>query len=80
MGIPMDDIHTPTVAAGPTSAPSGSDGDVSALSLSGLFNEKERLEAELKALSRVLESVSTSGCLNHGFDSMYATRTIYILY
>lgn len=57
MGIPMDDIHTPTVASGPTSAPGRNGRELSSLSLNELFEEKTRLEAELKALSSVLDSV-----------------------
>ena len=68
MGIPMDDIHSPTVASGLTSTSGGSDRDMSTLPLSGLFDEKERLEAELKALSRVLESVSISERPDHSFS------------
>ncbi|PGH28765.1 26S proteasome non-ATPase regulatory subunit 9 [[Emmonsia] crescens] len=56
MGIPMDDIHTPTVASGPTSAPGRNGRELSSLSLNELFEEKTRLEAELKALSSVLDS------------------------
>ena len=77
MGIPMDDIPTPTVASGPASGPSG-DRDVCALPLSGLFDEKDRLEAELKALSRVLESVSyiqmTGVSMNANIFMCYADR------
>ncbi|KAL8836617.1 MAG: hypothetical protein Q9170_002840 [Blastenia crenularia] len=54
----MDDIHTPTVASGPTStyAPhdAKSNGQVSLLDL---IAAKSRLEEELKALSGVLDSV-----------------------
>ncbi|KKZ63234.1 hypothetical protein EMCG_02439 [[Emmonsia] crescens] len=56
MGIPMDDIHAPTVASGPTSAPGRNGRELSSLSLNELFEEKTRLEAELKALSSVLDS------------------------
>ncbi|OAX78637.1 hypothetical protein ACJ72_07052 [Emergomyces africanus] len=56
MGIPMDDIHAPTVASGPTSAPETNGRELSSLSLNELFEEKTRLEAELKALSSVLDS------------------------
>ncbi|KAK2808881.1 hypothetical protein FQN50_004357 [Emmonsiellopsis sp. PD_5] len=57
MGIPMDDnIHAPTVPSGPTSAPAINGRDVSSLSLNELFEEKTRLEAELKVLSDVLDS------------------------
>jgi len=59
MGIPMDDdIHAPTVASGPSSG--GAPRDVSKLSMSDLMQEKERIEAELSALSSVLNSVSYS--------------------
>lgn len=57
MGIPMDDIHAPTVASGPTSG--GAPRDLSKLSMVDLMQEKERIEAELSALSSVLGSVST---------------------
>ena len=52
----MDDIHTPTVPAGPTSAQAEAQ-DFSKLSLTELIREKERLEAELQALIGILESV-----------------------
>lgn len=59
MGIPMDDnIHAPTVPSGPASA-RGAGRDLSKAGLPELFNEKERLEAELKILGDVLKSVST---------------------
>ncbi|KAL9030860.1 MAG: hypothetical protein Q9196_001059 [Gyalolechia fulgens] len=57
MGLPMDDIHTHTVASGPTSArtlySTKTDGDVSLLDL---IAEKAELEEELKALGGVLDS------------------------
>lgn len=57
MGIPMDDdIHAPTVASGPTSG--GAPRDLGKLSMVELMQEKERIEAELSALSSVLDSVS----------------------
>ncbi|KLJ09970.1 hypothetical protein EMPG_14621 [Blastomyces silverae] len=56
MGIPMDDIHTPTVGSGPTSAPARNGRELSSLSLNELSDEKARLEAELKELSGVLDS------------------------
>ena len=58
MGIPMDNIHAPSVASGPTAANGVRDLDLSKLTLPGLIEEKERLESELKALGSVLESVS----------------------
>ncbi|KAL2002803.1 hypothetical protein VTN02DRAFT_5905 [Thermoascus thermophilus] len=56
MGNPMDDnIHAPTVPSGPTTGRSATR-DLSKLSLNGLREEKERIEAELSALSSVLSS------------------------
>jgi 26S proteasome non-ATPase regulatory subunit 9 len=57
MGIPMDDnIHAPTVPSGPTTLGTGFK-DLSKLSMVELISEKERIEAELSALSSVLTSV-----------------------
>ncbi|EFE37904.1 26S proteasome non-ATPase regulatory subunit Nas2, putative [Trichophyton verrucosum HKI 0517] len=60
MGIPMDDIHTPTVPAGPVSGAGSTSTDLSKAGLTQLFDDKEKLEAELKILSDVLVS--------HGVD------------
>ncbi|EGD84915.1 hypothetical protein H112_08635 [Trichophyton rubrum D6] len=60
MGIPMNDIHTPTVPAGPVSGAGSTSTDLSKAGLTQLFDEKEKLEAELKILSDVLVS--------HGVD------------
>jgi 26S proteasome non-ATPase regulatory subunit 9 len=55
----MDDIHSPSIAgaraaqSAPSSAPTGS----STEALFELMNEKDRVEAELKALGSVLDSV-----------------------
>ncbi|EPS33171.1 hypothetical protein PDE_08133 [Penicillium oxalicum 114-2] len=55
MGILMDDnIHAPTVASGPTSG--AAPRDFSKLTMPELMQEKERIEAELMALSSVLSS------------------------
>lgn len=58
MGLPMDDIHTPTVLSGPASSHASNgtkkDGEPTLLDL---IAEKARLEEELKALSGVLDSV-----------------------
>ncbi|KAH1800004.1 hypothetical protein LV155_003756 [Aspergillus fumigatus] len=55
MGIPMNDnIHAPTVPSGPTSG--GVTRDLSKLTMVDLMQEKERIEAELSALSAVLTS------------------------
>ena len=58
MGLPMDDIHTPTVPSGPASIhTSGSGNNSGPNSLQDLILEKTRAEEELKALSSVLDSV-----------------------
>lgn len=57
MGLRMDDIHAPTVAAGPTSAGYSNGVPKEQLSLQELIAEKDRLEEELKALGQVLDSV-----------------------
>ncbi|KAI4267781.1 MAG: hypothetical protein LQ337_008186 [Flavoplaca oasis] len=57
MGLPMDDIHTPTIPSGPASThTSGSENHPGATSLQDLIAEKTRTEEELKALSGVLDS------------------------
>ena len=55
----MDDIHAPTVSSGPTS--SGYSNGKEQLTLQELMAEKDRVEAELKALGQVLDSVRKSG-------------------
>lgn len=61
MGLPMDNIHTPTVASGPNSArTSHSTKSNSDVSLLDLIAEKAGVEEELKALSGVLDSVRPS--------------------
>lgn len=60
----MDDIHTPTVASGPTSGPGPANGvEKDKLSLMDLINEKTRVEEELSALGSVLDSVCYSSGL-----------------
>jgi 26S proteasome non-ATPase regulatory subunit 9 len=54
----MDDLHTPTVASGPTSGGYSNGVSKEQLSLQELIAERDRLEAELKALGQVLDSVS----------------------
>ncbi|KAI1107527.1 hypothetical protein F4804DRAFT_329259 [Jackrogersella minutella] len=51
----MDNIHAPTVLAGPSSRPL-TNGSAKHLSFAELQIKKENLEAELKALSSVLDS------------------------
>ena len=58
MGLPMDDIHTPTVPSGPTTGQKAANGvDKDKLSLLDLMAEKTRVEDELTALGSVLDSV-----------------------
>lgn len=54
----MDDLHTPTVASGPTTGGYSNGVSKEQLSLQELIAEKDRVEAELKALGQVLDSVS----------------------
>jgi hypothetical protein len=60
LGIRMVDLHTPTVASGPTSGGYSNGVPKDQLSLQELIAEKDRLETELKALGQVLDSVSIS--------------------
>jgi 26S proteasome non-ATPase regulatory subunit 9 len=52
----MDDIHAPTVSSGPTSGGYTNGVPKAQLSLQELMAEKDRVEAELKALGQVLDS------------------------
>jgi hypothetical protein len=58
MGLPMNNLHAPTVPSGPTSGPQGDRSTLDRLSLMELISRKDNLEAELKALGSVLDSVS----------------------
>ena len=63
MGLHMDDIHTPSVSAGPTSGGGSSKIDEDReLPLMELISEKQRVEEELSTLGSVLDSV---GPQNH---------------
>jgi 26S proteasome regulatory subunit N4 len=53
----MDNIHAPTVPSGPSSR-QAVNGNATQLSFAELSARKENMEAELKALSGVLDSVS----------------------
>lgn len=57
MGLRMDDLHAPTVASGPTSSRSTTNGTERQQSLQELIAQKENIEAELSALGSVLDSV-----------------------
>jgi 26S proteasome non-ATPase regulatory subunit 9 len=60
MGLPlkMENLHAPTVPSGPTSGPQTNGTSTSGLSLAQLQVKKDNLEAEIRALSGVLDSVS----------------------
>lgn len=62
----MDNLHAPTVPSGPTSA-RVANGNAAQLSIAELQRKKDSIEAELRALGGVLESVraaltSRAGC------------------
>lgn len=59
MGLPlrMNNLHAPTVPSGQTSSHT-SNGDAGQLSFKELERRKDDIEAELKALGSVLDSVS----------------------
>jgi len=69
----MDDIHAPTIASGPTSQPT-TNGTSKKQTLQELSAQKENLEAELSALSSVLDSVS-SCCNKEYFVRTSLTRS-----
>lgn len=52
----MNNLHAPTVPSGPTSAPTAN-GTSSHLSFAELQQKKDNVEAELKALGGVLDTV-----------------------
>lgn len=52
----MENLHAPTVISGPTSAPTAN-GNAGHLSFAELQRKKDDVEAELKALGSVLDSV-----------------------
>lgn len=58
MGLPlrMNNLHAPTVPSGPTTART-TNGGAAHLTFAELQRKKENMEAELKALSSVLDSV-----------------------
>jgi hypothetical protein len=53
----MDNLHAPTVPSGPTSAPLTNGTNTNRLSLAQLQTKKDNIEAEIRALSNVLDSV-----------------------
>lgn len=57
MGLNMNNIHNPSVPSGPTTSPGTSEAvEQDKMSLMDLISKKERVEAELSALSSVLDS------------------------
>ena len=62
MGLPMRDVHSPTVTSGPTSNGVSQDGVKEGASLTELIAQKDSIEAELSALGSVLDSVSVQIC------------------
>lgn len=54
----MDDIHTPTVASGPTTGVTAKLSIDDKLSLMDMMDQKSRVQEELTALGSVLDSVS----------------------
>jgi hypothetical protein len=59
MGMPakMENLHAPTVPSGPSSGPTMNGAQTNGLSFSQLQAKKDDLEAEIRALSSVLDSV-----------------------
>jgi 26S proteasome regulatory subunit N4 len=59
MGLPltMDSMHAPTIPSGPTSRGSTNGAKTAGKTLQELQAQKDSLEAELRALSSVLDSV-----------------------
>lgn len=58
MGLPMDQLHAPTVASS-----AQQNGDKKQLSIQELIAEKDRVWSELSALGSVLDSVRHSSSL-----------------
>lgn len=58
----MENLHAPTVPSGPTTVPLTNGTNTNGLSLAQLQAKKDNIEAEIRALSSVLDSV----CTNNG--------------
>lgn len=58
MGLPMNNLHAPTVASGPTSH-GPLNGDTKTASLFELMDQRDRVQSEISALGAVLDSVSS---------------------
>jgi 26S proteasome non-ATPase regulatory subunit 9 len=61
MGLPlMENLHAPTVPSGPTSGAASTNGiQTNNLSFAQLQAKKDNIEAEIRALSGVLDSVGS---------------------
>jgi len=73
MGLPlrMENLHAPTVLSGPTSGSANTNGtQTSGLTLAQLQSKKDNIEAEIRALGGVLDSV--------GFASAHATTVLMV--
>ena len=76
MGLPMDNLHAPTVPSGPTSGRRGDRSALDGLSLMELMSRKDNLEAELKALGAVLDSVRRRSAFTWLLASMATDTTL----
>lgn len=67
MGLPinMNNLHAPTVPSGPNST-TATNGQLSHLSFAELQQKKDSIEAELKALSGVLDTVFVTSYRYYG--------------
>lgn len=65
MGLPlkMDTLHAPTVPSGLSSTAAATNGRAGQMSFAELQHKKDNLEAELKALGGVLDSVHIKAVL-----------------
>jgi 26S proteasome non-ATPase regulatory subunit 9 len=63
----MENLHAPTVLSGPTTALATNGNASASLSFAQLQAKKDNLEAEMRALGSVLESV----CATPHFDSVF---------
>lgn len=71
----MDNIHIPSIASGLTTGHASTKTlEQGQLSLMELHSEKQRIEEEVSALSRVLESV----CFRLPYWATYARRLILV--
>lgn len=74
----MDDMHAPTVTSGPTSSGHSNGVPKEQLTLQELMAEKDRVEAELKALGQVLDSVRTASTSpGHGHHLIVGCSTAF---